>query len=144
MKTRHLILLASILMQCTNTGNRIPAPEDLYTEAGFAVISTYFNPTVQTTSILFGNAAACESAAGGYAKHNIGEDYCLVTWSQHGNPLWFGGYINGSIKSIEQITSLQTGDSVVFDYRMAQGKIAGISKEQRIAQIFSLKPLMFP
>ena len=140
----HLIFLAGLLLQCTHTGHRVPAPEDLYTEEGLAVISTYFNTTTQTTGILFGNSAACKAAAGGYAHHNTGEDYRLVTWSQHGNPLWFGGHINGSIISIEQITSVQTGDAVSLRYRMAQGKNTDIPQEQRIAQIFSLKPLVFP
>lgn len=140
----YLIFLAGLLLQCTHTGNRIPAPEDLYTEEGLAVISTYFNTAAQTTSILFGNPAACEAAAGGYADHHTGEDYRLVTWRQHGNPLWFGGHINGAIISIEQISSVQNGDTVALHYRMAQGKNADIPQEQRIAQIFSVTPLVFP
>jgi hypothetical protein len=144
MKTHQLILLAFLLAQCTNAGKRVPAPEDFYLEDNFTVISTYFNPGDQTTSILFGNARARESAGGGYVTHNAGEDYRLVTWNQHGNPLWFGGSINGSIKSIEQVSVAEGDNGITFTYDAIQGDTAGISGEQRIAYILSLNPLIFP
>jgi len=144
MHTRNLILLAGLLTACSHAAQRIPAPEDLYTEEGLTVISTCFNPAEQTTSILFGNTAACTSANRGYAEHNEGEDYRLVTWRQHPNPLWFGGHINESILSIEQITTVRSGDTVKWDYRVTQGNNAGVTPEQRITHLFSLAPLAFP
>jgi hypothetical protein len=144
MNTRHLILLAWMLAQCTNAGKRVPAPENLYLEDGFSVISAYFNPVGQTTSILFGNVPARESAAGGYVTHSPGEDYRFVTWNQHGNPLWFGGHINGPIKSVEQITTGKGDNGITFTYNISRGETTGVSEEQRIAHIFSLNPLVFP
>jgi hypothetical protein len=144
MNIRNTILLALLLAQCAGQPKRVPAPEDLYLEDGFFVISTYFNPAAQTTSVLFGNARARESATAKFSHHALGEDYRLVTWSQYGNPLWFGGHISGSIISIEQITVDESGGDIQLIYKVVQGETVNISREQRIAQIFNLTPLVFP
>jgi hypothetical protein len=149
LKNISLIILVALATACSEPRSFTLAPETLYTGEGLSVITSFFNSRRQTTTLLYGNAAAQRAVARGNAGLAAGEDYRLVTWEQHANPLWFGGNINGHIKSIERVTTTATPEgAIVNHYELLEGNLANAPtdslQQKRIRYIYSLRPLVFP
>jgi hypothetical protein len=139
-----LLLLPIVLLQaCSSSDRPILAPEAIYAESGMAIITTLFNTTAQTTSVLYGNALAVAAAHDTVEVHQPGEEYRLVTWRQKGNPLWFGGNINDSIQVVERVRAIALGNAVDMRYDVMVGNVTGDSGE-RERFILGLKGLEFP
>jgi len=150
LKNISFVLLLVLLAACGKPATSRLAPEAVYNEEGLAVITSFFNNRLHTTTILYGNVAAQQALAKGSAGQSAGEDYRLVTWEQYANPLWFGSNINGQIKSVERVTTTTTAENtVVSHYGLMQGNLATIAArdsadQKRIQYIYSLTPLAFP
>jgi len=87
----------------------------------WGVISSSFNKSNRTMSILYGNDPAVKNARAG-AAYPAGSVVTLVTWQQKEDEHWFGARIPGSIQSIEQIKFSSSGkDSVQAFYEKYEG-----------------------
>jgi len=149
LKNISLVLLVLLTAACSKPKSSTLAPEALYTDEGFSVITSFFNNKQQTTTILYGNPAAQQAISTGSGGQVIGEDYRLVTWIQRPNPLWFGSNINGQIKSIERVTIAAAPEgTIVSQYELLQGDLVNAPKDsleqKRTQYIYSLRPLVFP
>ncbi|MBT1690692.1 hypothetical protein [Dawidia soli] len=146
MTIRTILLLVPFiaLQACGSSDRPVLAPEAIYAEPGMSIITTLFNDSAQTTSVLYGNALAVASAQDTASSHRSGEQYRLVTWRQKGNPLWFGGNINDSIQAVERIMVLDDHDSEpAIRYDVPVGTVTD-KPGDRIKLIFGLKGLEFP
>jgi hypothetical protein len=96
-----MVPLSFFLLACGEESKFQLSPEDLFDSGKLQVITSWFNDKHQTISVLYGNELAMNTAD---SIHHAGELYTLVTWHQQGNPLWFGGKINGRIARVEQVS----------------------------------------
>lgn len=149
LKNISFALLLVLLAACGKPATSRLAPEALYTDEGLAVITSFFNNRLHTTTILYGNVAAQQALAKGSAGQSAGEDYRLVTWEQYNNPLWFGSNINGQIRSVERVTTTATVENTIEShYGLMQGSLTTMPRDsagqKRIQYIYSLAPLAFP
>lgn len=150
MKAISYILLAVssfYLLACEEKSDFQLSPEDLYNSGEQQVITSWFNDKRHTISVLYGNEQAMQATD---SIHYAGEQYRLVTWHQQGNPLWFGGQINGRMALVEQVEiiasasgDLESKYSVI--YHEASDSISNTPREQaRISYILTRRKAMHP
>ncbi|HJT73825.1 MAG TPA: hypothetical protein VJ720_07395, partial [Chitinophaga sp.] len=94
---------------------------EMFDAKGQHVITLFANRKQQTMSVLYGNKPAQASALSGYKQHVPGEVFTLVTYHQADSKYWYGSYINGAIKSVEQITATVSGEGYTLNYKLEQG-----------------------
>jgi hypothetical protein len=141
------VSLSLYLPGCGEKNNFRLSPEDLYNSGELQVITSWFNDKHQTISVLYGNEQAMQATD---SIHNAGEQYTLVTWHQQGNPLWFGGQINGRIARVEQvnITASAQGNTETkysVPYQERADSIPNIAwEEKRITYILTRRKVSHP
>ncbi|MBS0030380.1 hypothetical protein ACTJJ0_25885 [Chitinophaga sp. 22321] len=138
-KVLSFIALSLLAAACHPAKQPTLAPETIYQEPGVSVITSFFNNRQQTISTLYGNAEALKAARGD-SNMVAGAVYRLITWKQKGNPLWFGGNINGAVKTIE---SIQVSGDGVTHYALVSGVATGAPAE-RTKFVLGLKASVFP
>nr|WP_295922660.1 hypothetical protein [uncultured Dyadobacter sp.] len=145
-----LIIIAGGLLSCTESRRLTPAPETIFDEQGLHVITSFYNERTSTISLLYGNDEAVVHAGKPEAEHMPGEVFKLVTWGLKGNPLWFGGNINGPLQSIETVQVTSAGSErtqVTHAVQRQDGKTVENSKTdraERISFIFAQRASVFP
>lgn len=145
-----LVIIATGLLSCTESRRLTPAPETIFDEQGLHVITSFYNERTGTISLLYGNDEAVLHAGKPRAEHIPGEMFQLVTWELKGNPLWFGGSINGPVQSVEtvQVTPADNAHiQVAHALQQPDGKTVENSKtdrEERISFIFAQRASVFP
>ncbi|RYY37827.1 MAG: hypothetical protein EOP46_01195 [Sphingobacteriaceae bacterium] len=153
MKTLALALfMGCFISSCTHTLPNKAHTREVFDARGLKVITSFANRKQQTISVLYGNQLAMQSAATGLHKHVAGEVFKLVTFNRANNKYWYGSYINGSVKSVETLSTRRalTGDSSLINYVVERGKAPlnatgkTASEQQRINSILLHKPLVFP
>ena len=127
------------------------APKDNRTRIVFdagrqRVISHAVNKQLETMAVLYGNVLAYNAALADDGRHTAGEQYTLVTWQYHENPLWYGSKVNGELLSVEQLHVTASGQ---MDYQVTRGRVLPVkgrqqSPEQRIRYLLSYKPSIMP
>ncbi|MCF0074722.1 hypothetical protein LZD49_29825 [Dyadobacter sp. CY261] len=152
MKTNILTLFLTVLTfaGCSEPRRLAPAPETIFNDHDLQVVTSFHNDRTRTISVLYGNDDAVANAGKERAGHVAGEVYKLVTWNLKGNPLWFGGNINGSLVSEETVTvvpgrdgSPQAGYTLELRGGNNRENAAG-QKAERISFIFAQQASVFP
>ncbi|HWA93446.1 MAG TPA: cytochrome P460 family protein [Terracidiphilus sp.] len=170
---------AAVVRECTSCHTPVRGNDDVYTEpistasvpgeevlnhnaaklpAGlpyqplsWGVIAMYIDPHRHTSSVLFGNPVAVETARkidGQVVSYPKGSVLALVTWTQRDDPHWFGARIPDRLVSVEFVEI--PASSAVEQYRQFGGASFGevhtgaIQTVARIRFIEGLKPLLFP
>jgi hypothetical protein len=154
MKSKKISLLCFLLLlgtACSQDKKLTLAPEYLFDNEGLLVVTSSFNNRYQTMSVLYSNAVAQKHIDENSALLLHGEEYRFVTWNQKGNPLWFGGNINGAIRTIERVTTSRSEDGTVeFHYQLCHGLPSDLSgtgtvdESSRIKYILAQKASLFP
>lgn len=142
-----LAIILAGLMGCTEPRRLAPAPETIFDEQGLHVITSFYNERTSTISLLYGNDEALAHAGKPQVEHTAGEVFKLVTWALKGNPLWFGGNINGPVQSIETVQVAPESAGVEYNMQRPDGKTSENSKtdrEERISFIFAQRASVFP
>ena len=114
------------------------------------VITSVINPKEHTMAVLYGNAAAYETALRGDHNFMGSEQYTYVTWSYGESPHWIGSNMTDNLLFVEKIgIAGSQSNSPVFSYNLVQGKQPStldtdLLQEQRIRYILTKKPSVLP
>ncbi|WP_353719184.1 hypothetical protein [Dyadobacter sp. 676] len=149
---KHILffLLAGLAFPaCQQSRGLAPAPETIFDDRGLHVITSFHNERSGTISVLYGNDGALANAGKEARAHMAGEVFKLVTWTLKGNPLWFGGNINGSLVSEETVAVQPGGQGVpgiayTLEQHNGTAKNAPASEAERISFIFAQRASVFP
>jgi hypothetical protein len=151
MKPFLLLIIALCVLACNNSAPDKAHTREIYNAGGQHVITSFANRKSQTMSVLYGNEAAKRCALSDYATHHQGEAFTLVVYKQTGNKYWYGSYINGTLKSVETVSTLTTkGKTDSLTYHLLQGQAPmdslgrQITAADRIRYILSHQPSVFP
>jgi hypothetical protein len=151
MKSFLLLIIALCALACNNSAPDKAHSREIYNAGNQQVITTFANRKLQTMSVLYGNEAVKECALSGCATHHQGEAFTLVVYKQGGNKYWYGSYINGTLKSVETVSTLPTeGKTDNFIYHLQQGQAPTdslgrkITPTDRTRYILSHQPSVFP
>lgn len=145
MKLSIFAIAVLLLAAACNTAPD-PGAREVFDAQGQQVITTWANRPQHFLAILYGNAAARKSA---FSDTIPAADaaYTLVTWEQTAHKYWYGSYINGNIRSVEQVRMRVNRDGAVTPvYQLLRGTISGPGSNtaSRIKWILSQQPVVFP
>jgi hypothetical protein len=133
-----------------NINTRASIPDSApFSPAGLKVITSFINRKLGTTSTLYGNSMALQSAIRSNKNLAGGESFTLVTWKQQPDGHWFGADIPGDLQSVEVLKMESTGSSVVTAYQRYEGKILVPNSDttynnKRIKFILDQRPSVMP
>lgn len=151
MKNYLLVISVLSILGCNSRATDKAQTREMYNAGGEHVITSFANRKLQTMSVLYGNEAAKKCALSGYKTHYHGEAFTLVVYKQADNKYWYGSYINGTLKSVETVSSLVTEEKADrLTYKLQQGQAPTdssgrpIAAANRISYILSHQPSVFP
>lgn len=146
----HLFITIIVLAGCRHSDGGDDRRE-VFNAHGALVYTVFANRGTRTMSVVYGNKAAIQSANSKSDGHHAGEELTVVTYQQENNKYWYGSYINGRVKSVEKITMRRPKSGAAgWEYHLVDGiRPSGIGGEQlaasqRVAEILSKRPLVFP
>lgn len=104
-----------------NTKASIPETLDL-SGKHLKVITTMLNRRDSTTSLLYGNEIAYQSAMQHLKNPSPGEQFTLVTWKQQADQHWFGANIPGDLSAVEILEVGNNQQKTELHYKKLLGK----------------------
>lgn len=148
----HLLMLFIALAGCRHDSkNDENWHRDIFDAQGMQVYTVFANRTLHNMSIVYGNHLAMDWKAFASGHLRAGTELTIVTYQEENNKYWYGSYINGPIKSIEQLRLIKPeAGAQGWTYTLLRGENPSgpgggqLSTFGRIQEILSKPPIVFP
>lgn len=147
MKTFFVSLAAIVvILACTI---EVSGPiSEYFSKKDLKVITSTYNPDLQTRTILYGNSAAVESFKDASHKHKAGAVFKLYTYKECTDPISFESNIKSTLLQTEIVTIKNSfPDSIIATYNRLEDRTsqsnATESSRKRISFITKLNPERF-
>ena len=122
-----------------------------FPDKGMHVITSSVNKRENTTSVLYGNAAAQKFAGGEAPADSTGVVMTLVTWNEEDDERWFGARIPGDLLCVETVTVTGTAAKPQKNFELYSGvslkkeaDVKALQAAPRIKYILQQKASIMP
>ncbi|MGH1516958.1 hypothetical protein [Chryseobacterium sp. JK1] len=150
------LMLSAFIVSCSpkkeyeavNENASLPEKFD-FNAMNLKVVTSSINHKKQTMMTLYGNPSALNELKGNSGKDESKERILtLITWSQKGDPYWYGAKIPDHLLSVEVIKSEKPfAEKSEIQYQKYEGKdLKKVDAEStdRVHTILSMKPSIMP
>ena len=152
----NCLILSAFIVSCSpkkeyeavNENASLPEKFD-FNAMNLKAVSSSINHRKQTTMTLYGTPSAIDELKGNPGKdENKERILALITWSQKGDPYWYGAKIPDHLLSVEVIRSKKPfAEHSEIQYQKYEGKElkkADAEGADRINAILGMKPSIMP